>query len=251
MITQRQAQILAAIVKEYSATGSPVGSLELSRYARSRGEGQRLFNISPATIRNEMQVLEDEGFINQPHTSAGRVPTDAGYRYFVNKLMRHMEMTASEQARLRSEIAKLQKQYVELGRGIARLLSSESRGAAFALLPESVGTAGLSEMIDEHTSQAEVKEMASFMDRLEENCKALIKKDIQDVETYIGREMPMPLMKDFSLVVTKVKTPGGEGIVGVVGPKRMRYARNISLLEYISKLLATGMGILVVVNFRM
>ena len=242
MITNRQAQILAAIVKEYSQSGDPVGSLEL--------EKKYNFAVSPATIRNEMQVLEDEGFITQPHTSAGRVPTDTGYRYFVNKLMKHMEMSAAEQQRLRSELGKLQKQYVELGRGLAKLLSSESRGAAFALLPENVATAGLSNMIDEHTSQAEVKEMASFMDRLEENCQALIKKDIREVETFIGREMPMPIMKDFSLVVTKVKLPAGkDGIIGVVGPKRMKYARNISLLEYISKLLASGLGAVIIFNF--
>jgi len=241
MITQRQAQILAAIVKEYSATGNPVGSLDLQEKYN--------FAVSPATIRNEMQVLEDEGLITQPHTSAGRVPTDVGYRYFVNKLMRHMEMTAHEQRRLRVELFKLQKQYTELGRGLAKLLSEESRGAAFALLPESTSTAGLSQVIDEHTSSSEVKEMANFLDKLEENCEGLIKKDIRDVETFIGREMPMPLMKDFSLVVTQVKTPhGGRGIIGVVGPKRMKYAKNISLLEYVSKLLAGGLGMIIILT---
>ena len=243
MITNRQAQILAAIVKEYSQSGEPVGSEELAeRYHLA---------VSAPTIRNEMQVLEDEGFITQPHTSAGRVPTDTGYRYFVNKLMKHMEMTASEQQRLRQELLKLQKQYLELGRGIAKLLSSESHGAAFALLPESTSTAGLSQMIDEHTTQAEVKEMASFLDRLEENCQSLIRKDIREVETFIGREMPMPLMKDFSLVVSRVKTPdGGIGIIGVVGPKRMKYEKNISLLEYISKLLASGLALIIVFNVK-
>lgn len=243
MITQRQAQILAAIVKEYSQAGEPVGSLELQEKYN--------FAVSPATIRNEMQVLEDEGLITQPHTSAGRVPTDVGYRYFVNKLMKHMELTAQEQRRLQSELRKLQEQYLELGRGLAKLLSSESRGAAFALLPESTSTAGLSQVIDEHASQEEVKEMANFLDRLEENCRQLVKKDIREVETFIGREMPMPLLKDFSLVVTRVRTPGGgRGIIGVVGPKRMKYARNISLLEYISKLLATGLGMIIIFNVK-
>lgn len=228
---------MAAIVKEYSQSGDPVGSLELQEKYN--------FAVSPATIRNEMQALEDEGYITQPHTSAGRVPTDAGYRYFVNKLMKHMEIGATEQARLRAEIAKLQKQYVELGRGLAKLLSSESRGAAFALLPESTSTAGLSRVIDGRVSQTEVREMAGFLDQLEENCHALIKKDIKDVETFIGREVPVA--KDLSLVVTQVRTPRGKGIIGVVGPKRMKYAKNISLLEYVSKLLGSGLGVAIFV----
>ena len=74
----RQLEILKAIVDEYVATEEPVGSKTLA--ARS-GLG-----VSPATIRNEMAVLEDEGLITQPHTSAGRIPTDRGYRVFVDKL---------------------------------------------------------------------------------------------------------------------------------------------------------------------
>lgn len=243
MITQRQAKILAAIVKEYSQSGQPVGSEDLRQKYH--------FEVSPATIRNEMQALEKAGLVTHPHTSAGRVPTDKGYRYFVNKLMHHLELSTAEQARLQSELRKLQEQYLELGRGLAKLLSFESRGAAFALLPESVSTAGLSQVIDEHASSEEVKEMANFLDRLEENCRALIKKDIRDVETFIGREMPMPLMKDFSLVVTKVKTPDGKGIIGVIGSKRMKYAKNISLLKYVSKLLASGFGAFIVINLKL
>ena len=75
-ITKRQRQILFQIVEEYAETASPVGSVTLAR----------LFDVSPATIRAEMARLEALGLIAQPHTSAGRVPTDAGYRYYVNNL---------------------------------------------------------------------------------------------------------------------------------------------------------------------
>lgn len=74
----RQLEILRAIVEEYVATEEPVGSKAISQ---RHGLG-----ISPATIRNEMSVLEDAGFITQPHTSAGRIPTDKGYRLFVDKI---------------------------------------------------------------------------------------------------------------------------------------------------------------------
>ena len=75
-LTQRQAKILAAIVKENCDTGEPVASGDLV--------GKYNFNVSSPTIRNEMQALEKLGYIAQPHTSSGRVPTDKGFRYFVN-----------------------------------------------------------------------------------------------------------------------------------------------------------------------
>src|SRR3989338_9064523 len=240
-ITQRQGQILAAIVKEYSQTGDPVGSEELVQKYH--------FSVSPATVRNEMKALEKTGFIAQPHTSAGRVPTDKGYRYFVSKLMHHLELTVAEQQRLRQELARLKHQYLELGRSISKLLAEKAEGAAFALLPDSTSTRGISKVIDQETSREEIKEIARFLDELDAHSKELVKKDIKAVQTFIGKESPIPLASDFSLVVSKIRLPSGEkGIIGIVGPKRMKYARNISLLEYISKLLASGLGVYIIIS---
>src|SRR6185369_1390807 len=75
-MTERQAQILAAIIEQYAEVAVPVGSVMLAK----------LFGVSSATIRAEMARLEEMGFIHQPHTSAGRVPTDKGYRFYVNQL---------------------------------------------------------------------------------------------------------------------------------------------------------------------
>ncbi len=243
-ITQRQAQILAAIVKEYSKTGHPVGSQDL--------EERYQFGVSSATIRNDMQALEKANLLTHPHTSAGRIPTDEGYRYFVNKLMNHLELTLAEQRKLRTELSKLKHQYLELGRGITKLLADQSHGAAFALLPQSVSTSGLSQVIDHGIEPAEFKELAQFMDKLEEHGQKLIKQEIQDVEAFIGRETPLPIkLSDFSLLVSRVNLPDGKkGLIGIVGPKRMRYARNISLLEYVSKLVSGGFGVvLITINF--
>ncbi len=79
MITERQGEILNRIVKEYITLAEPVSSQLL--------EKKHKFGLSPATIRNEMQKLTDDGYLLQPHTSAGRVPTDKGYRFFVDKLL--------------------------------------------------------------------------------------------------------------------------------------------------------------------
>src|SRR6266581_1565444 len=75
-MTERQAQILATIIEQYAEVAAPVGSLMLAR----------LFHVSSATIRAEMARLEEMGYIAQPHTSAGRIPTDKGYRFYVNHI---------------------------------------------------------------------------------------------------------------------------------------------------------------------
>ena len=87
-MSSRRLEILRAIVDEYVATQEPVGSKSI---ADRHGLG-----ISPATIRNEMAVLEDEGLITQPHTSAGRIPTDRGYRVFVDKLAEVKPLSTAE-----------------------------------------------------------------------------------------------------------------------------------------------------------
>ena len=85
---ERKLAVLRAIVEDYVATEEPVGSKALV-------ERHRL-GVSPATVRNDMAALEEEGFITQPHTSAGRVPTDKGYRLFVDRLTTLKPMSAAE-----------------------------------------------------------------------------------------------------------------------------------------------------------
>lgn len=88
MATDRRLEILRAIVDEYVATQEPVGSKAIA--------DKSVLGISPATIRNEMAILEDEGLITQPHTSAGRIPTDLGYRVFVDKLATVKPLSSAE-----------------------------------------------------------------------------------------------------------------------------------------------------------
>ncbi|MFH1576095.1 MAG: hypothetical protein ABID35_00975 [Candidatus Margulisiibacteriota bacterium] len=88
-LNERKQKILNAIVHDYQHSAEPVGSRNLSR--------RYLPDLSPATIRNEMADLEEEGFITQPHTSAGRIPTDRGYRFYVDRLMKAMQPSQREE----------------------------------------------------------------------------------------------------------------------------------------------------------
>ena len=85
MLSDRRQRILQALIEEYVANAMPVGSRTLTERYR--------LGVSPATIRNELSYLEDEGFLMQPHTSSGRIPTDYGYRAFVDDLIQHKKIT--------------------------------------------------------------------------------------------------------------------------------------------------------------
>ena len=87
-LDERKRKILKAIIQTYLDTGEPVGSRTISKYTD--------LNLSSATIRNEMSDLEELGYILQPHTSAGRIPSDKGYRLYVDELMKEKEKEVSE-----------------------------------------------------------------------------------------------------------------------------------------------------------
>src|SRR5579864_8949822 len=95
-LDRRKMSILGTVVYEYIATGEPVGSATLTQKYN--------LGISPATVRSEMASLEEEGYLDQPHTSAGRVPSDLGYRYYVDRLMLPESLTPEDAERINQEV---------------------------------------------------------------------------------------------------------------------------------------------------
>src|SRR6188508_2360648 len=126
-LDERKASILRAIVEEYVETAQPVGSQTV---ARSSGLG-----VSSATIRNDMTVLEREGFIVQPHTSAGRVPTDRGYRFFVDHFANQGPLPASQHRAVADFFATTHRALEDLLNETSQLLSRVSRHAAMVVGP--------------------------------------------------------------------------------------------------------------------
>ncbi|HYC80037.1 MAG TPA: hypothetical protein VEC17_03345 [Candidatus Binatia bacterium] len=238
----RQQKILAAIVKEYSETAQPVGSQEIVEKYN--------LNVSPATIRNEMAVLEKQGFISQPHKSAGRVPTDKGYRFFVNELMQRFELSEKERRMLKGELVRLQAAHEQLGRSISKLISEVSGQAAFTLLPQDASAAGLAQIVSMPDADAEtIKGVAELFDHIDQHGSKLLKQAEGKPEAFIGKEVPIPVPKNMSLVVSNIKLKNGKrGLIGIVGPKRMSYAKNMSLLEYLAKLIS-GTSVLLMVIY--
>jgi heat-inducible transcriptional repressor len=123
----RSRRILYAAVTEYITSGEPVGSRKL---ARRYG-----LDVSPATIRNELADLEEQGYLVQPHTSAGRVPTDKGFRAFVDALVRMRDVQPEDRAALLGRMSQLRPGVDDVPREVGRLLSSLTGGAAVVHTP--------------------------------------------------------------------------------------------------------------------
>lgn len=127
-LDQRKAYILATVVYEYIATGEPVGSGTLTQKYN--------LGVSSATVRNQMADLEAAGYLVQPHTSAGRVPTDAGYRTYVDDLMQPEELAAPERGRIREELRDASRELDEIISHASRLLGRLSNNVAFVTRPD-------------------------------------------------------------------------------------------------------------------
>jgi heat-inducible transcriptional repressor len=127
-LSLRQRQILKAVIHDYITSGEPVGSRSVSRHHRS--------SLSAATIRNVMADLEEIGYLSQPHTSAGRVPTDLGYRFYVDTLMHRPRLSKVEESRIEQGIRPSSGQAEELMQETTRILSHLSRYAAVVLAPK-------------------------------------------------------------------------------------------------------------------
>jgi heat-inducible transcriptional repressor len=128
-LSERQQNILRLVVQEYIKSANPVGSKSI---ATSYNLG-----VSPATIRNDMVVLEAHGFLMQPHTSAGRVPTEAGYRYFVEHLMRQVELPNEEQRMISHQFHQARLDLDQWLRLCAAVLAHASHNASLITAPKS------------------------------------------------------------------------------------------------------------------
>src|SRR5689334_10411111 len=126
-LDERKAEILRAIVEEYVETASPVGSQTVAR--------SRRLGVSSATVRNDMTILERDGFIAQPHTSAGRIPTDRGYRYFVDHIADRGPLPAPQLRAVSDFFTSTHRALEELLHETSQLLSRVSHHAAMVVGP--------------------------------------------------------------------------------------------------------------------
>lgn len=241
---ERLEKILTAIIQEYTETAVPVGSKALSE--------KRGFKLSAATIRNDMARLEQDGYLFQPHTSAGRIPTDKGYRYFVEKVMKDEQLSREDQKKLQAEVLKLKAQNKRFSRTTSKLLASLSGSLVISGIEKEFYDFGISELLEnpEFREADEFCRVAEALDYIDENVESILKK-VKEGETkiFIGKENPIRNITNCSMVVSPYMTKEGEkGLLAIIGPKRMKYAKNKSLLEYMKKLLGASAAFVILIH---
>ena len=230
-MTERQSKLLQAIVEQYAEVASPVGSSLLAK----------AFGVSSATIRAEMAELERLGFITQPHTSAGRIPTDKGYRYYVNEIADTSvpEELAEKRAQraLSARVASggLPEQTI---RNTVDTLVELTHNLGLATIGEQLYMSGLSNLFGqpEFMHAGQVQQVARLLDNLEPWLYEAAPN--QPLSVYIGHENPIGRGAGCSLIISRFRSPFSDSsYIGVLGPTRQSYRDVMALVGRAGKTL--------------
>lgn len=244
----RKQEILKAVIHTFVYEAEPVGSERVAHRLRLR--------VSSATVRNEMAVLEDLGYLSHPHTSAGRVPTDRGYRLYVDLLLREDRLTPQERTELRgylpareerSRIAEAVARALAVVTDYASLVSAPApehqRFTGLHFIPLSStqvmavivkGTANILKQPEFQDVRA-AQPLLSALEQEEVLSDLLEASPDRDVWVTIGGEHRHEALRATSVVAAPYRMGGrAVGALGIVGPTRMKYGRAMSLVRYLA-----------------
>ncbi len=248
MISDRQKLILKAVIEEYIREAEPVSSKTLA--------GKRGVAVGAPMLRKEMNSLEEGGYLLKPHTSAGRVPTDKAYRMYIqeelgekNKKPVVVGLTIKESEKVAETLNRKWPDDQALLKEISRLVSEISKELSVAgtVGGENNYTFGFSNLSREPEFQtfANINQLMRFMDNADEYFDELWSRALNDgLSVFIGAENPIKEINEFTLITGKYQLPEGkpfgsaqgrQGFISIIGPRRMNYKRNMSLVKYISE----------------
>jgi len=230
----RRMAVLTQTINKYIQEAEPVSSGEISSE----------FDLSSATIRNIFAELEENGYLMHPHTSGGRVPTDRGYRYYVDFLIAQMELLDEEKGRIVNEFKREIRRLEDALEEASEIISRITHYAGIVSLLESGDKffyRGIGHILDQPEFQ-DIRKMRMLIKVLEEkkNLLEVINRDFSErVKVYIGKETGCPEMENCSLIVSNYKRRNKpSGRLAVLGPVRMEYKQIIPTVEYISEVLS-------------
>lgn len=234
-LSDRQRQILSELIKEYVKNAEPVSSNFLLEKCG--------LDCSAATVRAEMLNLEKEGYLAQPHTSAGRVPTDKAYRYFVDNLLKEKETVLSEKDRriIDKTIQSSPREPHAISANLARSMAHLTDDLVLSGIADTdeyyrVGFSNIFEL-PEFAQMEDIFGLGSIFDEFESYFHSILSQfSGEDLLVYIGRENPGRNTAKETVLITRYPLPHGyEGISAVIGPMRMAYDRNMALLKYVTQ----------------
>lgn len=233
-LTQRQLQILKAIIEEYIDTAEPVGSDTLDKKYN--------LGVSPATIRNEMVRLTTAGFLKQLHTSAGRTPTPAALKLYVDKLMQTKELSVTDEVKVKQKIWDYRSKMDKLLREATRALAEQTKTMSLAATDEGdIYTGGLGNILG-MPEFYDIDVTRHLLDTLDEydywwNIFSHLGGNIEDLTVLVGEDLDRQFLSQCGGVFVRFASPSHKGAIGVVGPSRLDYPRIVPTVRYIGGLI--------------
>ncbi len=226
-MTERQVQILSAIIEQHAEIAAPIGSVILAK----------LFGVSSATIRSEMVRLEEMGLIMQPHTSAGRIPTDAGYRFYVNMLTEtpNTNILPGFDRSARAIEARVNTHTNHADRAIRSAVDSLvdlTHNLGIATIGDELYMNGIGNLFSqpEFASANHAQSVARLLDNLEPWLREAAPNEPLNV--YIGAENPIGRNSGVSLIISRYRSPYSDrSYIGVLGSTRQSYDKVMRLVR--------------------
>jgi len=231
----RKDLILGIVINEYIRTVNPVSSAQIVT--------DHHLDLSSATIRNILAELEEEGYLTHPHTSAGRIPTQEGYRYYVDNLMNEIQLLGEEKLRIKSEYQQGVHDLEYMLEKTSRVISDITNYTSIVSIdgqPGRVFCRGINHVV-EYGDPRELTKIREILRTLEEKERLMemINRRLEEkIHIYIGHEVACANMDSCSLAISTYHTHDGvSGKLAVLGPTRMDYQRVVSALNYLSQVM--------------
>lgn len=233
-IQERKERILGIVVNEYIQTVSPVSSGYIAK--------QYHLDLSSATIRNILAELEDDGLLTHPHTSAGRMPTQEGYRYYVDHLMKEISLLEEQKKRIKMEYDRGRLDLERTLEKTSEVISNLTHYTSIVTVEGSgrrIFCNGTRYVVEyDYQDLEQIRELLTLLEEKERILELINRKLRQKIQIFIGHEMACRNIEDCSMAVSCYQLHNGQtGRIAVLGPKRMNYQKVVSALDYISDLM--------------
>lgn len=232
-LSDRQSQILRAIIDEFTATAEPVGSITL--------EKKYNLGISPATIRNEMVALTKTGFLKQPHTSAGRTPSPMALKYYVRELIKEEELSVAEEVAVKEKVWDHRFQADKFLNSLTKALADKTKSLAVACTSTGgLFHAGESHILDnpEFYDIDVARAVLSLIDEFSHINSIFTKASGEEtIHILVGDDFDSDLFDALGMVFVDFSSPNLSGSLGVIGPSRLSYQSIVPTVRYFGSLI--------------
>lgn len=234
-ISERQLHILKTVIEEYIETAEPVASDTLDKKYN--------LGVSPATIRNEMVKLTKAGYLQQPHTSAGRSPTPAAMRLYIEKLMKPNELSVADEVTVKQKIWDHRSEIDKLLREATKALANQTKTMSLTATDEGdLYSSGMGNILD-MPEFYDIDITRHLLDTLDEfdywwNIFSHFAPESHTFRILLGEEFGRQLSNQCGGVFVQFRSAAHRGVIGVVGPSRLNYQRIIPVVQYMGNLLS-------------